>query len=107
MPMSPQKKRQWRLDNPDYLKQYRKENRERFLRYEANRNKDKVKARSKLNYFVCKGIIKRPEACERCRKSAKVEGHHNDYSKPLVVEWLCKECHYVTYHPERTLGAIS
>ncbi len=30
-----------------------------------------------------------------CRATnAKVHAHHHDYSKPLDVEWLCKDCHW-------------
>lgn len=30
--------------------------------------------------------------CEHCG-AAKANGHHEDYSKPLVVIWLCRVCH--------------
>jgi rubrerythrin len=42
-------------------------------------------------------LIKKP--CERCNSIHKVEGHHEDYSKPLEVVWLCKSCH-VARHAE-------
>lgn len=59
--------------------------------YEKNRGK--VKAREKLNYYVDKGYILRPKKCMKCKKSGKIEAHHKDYSKPLEVDWLCKQCH--------------
>ena len=32
-----------------------------------------------------------PQPC-KCG-ATKVEMHHPDYSKPLLVEWLCRPCH--------------
>lgn len=44
------------------------------------------------------GILKRPERCEDCgqppSKTARpLHGHHESYSKPLEVNWLCYGCH--------------
>ena len=40
------------------------------------------------------GKIKKPECCQHCnKKTADLETHHNDYSDPLKVIWLCKTCH--------------
>lgn len=36
--------------------------------------------------------------CEVCG-SKKVEGHHDDYSRPLSVRWLCAE-HHNQWHKE-------
>lgn len=37
--------------------------------------------------------LPRPEACSRCLRVGKVEGHHEDYAKPTEVVWLCNPCH--------------
>jgi len=39
-------------------------------------------------------LLKQP--CEVCGKT-KVEAHHDDYSKPLDVRWLCK-FHHTEHH---------
>lgn len=33
-----------------------------------------------------------PQPCEACGKT-KVVAHHDDYSKPLSIRWLCQSCH--------------
>ena len=34
-----------------------------------------------------------PKPCERCGFALGVQAHHEDYSKPLEVVWLCTKCH--------------
>jgi hypothetical protein len=34
-----------------------------------------------------------PKSCERCGHAVDVSAHHEDYSRPLDVNWLCKSCH--------------
>jgi len=65
--------------NPKRQSNYRKE------------NPDKNRAHALLNYHVKHGnIVKMP--CQICGKE-KVDGHHEDYSKPKEVIWLCRTHH--------------
>lgn len=54
---------------------------------------DRVAARQALNNAVKRGDVVRPSACESCAAPGRVTGHHDDYSKPLQVRWLCHSCH--------------
>ena len=51
------------------------------------------KAHSALNYAVKIGKITKPTICSVCHKEKKLHGHHDDYTKPLDVEWMCVVCH--------------
>ena len=55
------------------------------------------RARRKVRYAVRRGIIQKPNTCERCGKTfehARLEGHHHaGYGEPLSVIWLCRHCH--------------
>ena len=43
---------------------------------------------------ACKcGKIQRPKECQQCFIECTPDGHHEDYSKPFEVVWLCKGCH--------------
>ena len=55
-------------------------------------NKIKDAARSAVFHAVKAGRLIPAVACEKCSVPA-VEAHHEDYSKPLEVKWLCVACH--------------
>ena len=42
-----------------------------------------------------------PKPCEVCGR--KAEAHHDDYSKPLAVRWLCRK-HHVAHHVKARLS---
>lgn len=57
------------------------------------KHKEKWIARAKLRYAVSKGLIKKLKRCEVCEEVKPLQGHHEDYSLPLEVVWLCTRCH--------------
>lgn len=63
---------------------------------------EKERARNAVNNAVRDGrLIRRP--CEVCG-NPKSEGHHDDYSKPLEVRWLCRVHHEAFHHPMQEAG---
>lgn len=81
-----------RLRHYEWSKNHREEINE-FQRNWYQKNKEKRKAHVVLNRAVNKGIVMRPESCSECNKKCKPDGHHEDYSKPLEVVWICRACH--------------
>jgi hypothetical protein len=56
---------------------------------------EKHRIRARVNDAIRYGKMTKPSSCSNCgTKKARIEGHHEDYSKPLEVIWLCKKCHY-------------
>lgn len=55
-----------------------------------------VVARQMVRNRIHGGTLERG-ACEVCGVSKDIQAHHNDYSKPLEVRWLCRK-HHVEYH---------
>lgn len=63
----------------------------------AERNPEKRRAQGLVAYHIRSGNITR-QPCQVCG-AAKSEAHHEDYSKPLDVIWLC-DTHHKARHRE-------
>jgi hypothetical protein len=50
-------------------------------------------ARVAVGNAVRDGVILRSPECEICAVPCETHGHHEDYSKPLEVIWVCTACH--------------
>ncbi len=67
-----------------------KKSRDKWLR----KNIVKRSASILLGNYVRDGKVIKPDCCENCKaKHDRLHGHHDDYSKPLDVRWLCPLCH--------------
>ena len=83
-------KKLWAEKNKEKLKEYRREYRRKYV----ERKKVEQLARSRLHNAIRFGKIVRPDTCSNCNMKGLIHAHHNDYSKPLEVEWLCHQCHF-------------
>lgn len=88
----------WRDENPEVaalkMREWRKNNKERHLEFIKNykrNNPNKATAHLIVKDAIRVGIMKR-KPCEVCGKE-NAHAHHEDYSKPLNVIWLCQKHH--------------
>jgi len=57
------------------------------------------KARIVVHHARQQGVLVSPNRCTLCGTEGYVVAHHDDYSKPLDVRWLCKKCHMLLDTP--------
>jgi hypothetical protein len=83
-----------------YTDRYRKTKRglEVTAKYQARtyakyQEAGKWKVWAAVKYAISNGRLQRTAACQKCTTEGKVSAHHEDYSKPLDVVWLCRKCH--------------
>lgn len=63
---------------------------------------EKLKARQAIARALKSGKLTKPNICEACGSTGRIEGHHMDYAEQLKVLWLCTSCHS-TYHSNKVL----
>jgi len=82
--------KQWYAENG---RNRRPEYKDIILIWQA-RHPDAVKARIKVAKAIKEGLLERPLRCAKCGKSnCRINGHHDNYSFPYEVLWLCSSCH--------------
>lgn len=93
-------KKDVRENRENKLEYYRAYDRERgarqdseYIRRYREDNPIKYGATTMVGNAVRDGRLKRPDDCEVCGGADRIHGHHDDYSRPLDVRWLCAACH--------------
>ena len=75
---------------------------QRKVQNKKNRNKpiawrkkypERYFAHNELNKALKRGDIVKPDKCIGCLEVSRLHGHHDDYSKPLDVLWMCIQHH--------------
>lgn len=56
-------------------------------------NRHKMYANLLVFRAIKRGELTRPGNCSECGIKCKALAHHEDYSKPMEVIWLCSKCH--------------
>ena len=90
----------YRADNLKKVREYDKLRAKNPERRKANIDINKAwrqedKRRSKCHSAVSRAIKSGElvrQNCERCGNKNSL-AHHEDYDKPLIVNWLCQPCH--------------
>lgn len=79
---------------------YRKANKAKWaaIQHDQRRGplRERYLANKKLQWAVTQGHIVKPRHCSDCGKLVsrrRLHGHHEDYTQPLVVIWVCDPCH--------------
>ena len=82
-----------RAKNPE-----RKKRAAEYLKIWRKKDFNRGVAHSKVYRALQNKTLKKGK-CEKCG-AKKVVAHHDDYTKPLVVRWLCQPCH-ITLHKRK------
>jgi hypothetical protein len=48
---------------------------------------------SAVSNAIKSGRLVRPAFCSECGAECRPDAHHDDYTKPITVRWLCRPCH--------------
>jgi hypothetical protein len=86
----------WRLKNPDKVlamrRRYYLNNQDRIresARKQREKTPDKHTTRKLVHNAVRRGELKR----QKCWCGAEGQAHHEDYTKPYQIMWLCRKHH--------------
>ena len=63
----------------------------RYKKLQVQRYPDRIKARNKVRYAIKVGKLQR-KPCETCGEAPSF-AHHENYGKPLDVNWFCRKHH--------------
>ena len=67
----------------------------------SDEQRQRAVARAYANVYQRRGKLL-PEPCAVCHDPS-AQKHHDDYSKPLQVTWLCRKCHLTIHLNDKTL----
>ena len=102
--------------DPEWVERERSRGRDKYHRLYGNgpnwkspegTPEQKKRACTLLGNAVRSGKVVKPNRCGDCGcRATRIHGHHEDYSQPLAVHWVCPLCHRKRHaiYPERVKG---
>jgi len=94
------------LANRTYGRRHIKEHTKHNSKYRKN-NPEKVAAHLLVAKAIREGVIVKNDYCELCGSNYKVSAHHEDYSKPLDIIWLCDTCHKKVHKEKNAIRRLA
>ncbi len=88
---------EWYARNKEHRKAYQNE----------RRDPEKEKARYAVRREIKAGKLFKPTHCSECNIRKSVDAHHKDYSQPLEITWLCRECHSRVHNLKTYIMGVS
>ena len=67
-----------------------------WLKYKYHEDEEynlKHKVRALTRSYIKAGILVK-KSCEECGSIKKIQAHHEDYTRPMDIKWLCQKCHH-------------
>lgn len=99
-------KAKWRRENPERDREIRRASYRRNAEKIAQRNlekrskeREKACARTAVARALASGTLVRGSCEVGGDCFGRIEAHHDDYSKPLEVRWICKGHHMRMHSP--------
>lgn len=75
------------------FKNWATRNKRAYVNRFRSRYPEKAKAHDAVKNALARGVLVRPVACQRCDAIGNTAAHHEDYSRPLDVVFVCRSCH--------------
>jgi len=76
------------------------------LKYRKH-NKDRARAFMLVQCAIRRGALDKPAYCPRCGSTIRIQAHHEDYSKPEEVDWMCQKCHSALHRQKDIAATIA
>lgn len=70
-------------------------------------NHSTVQVHKRVAWAVKSGRLIPAKFCSECGSTGRIHGHHDDYTKPLEVRWLCPLCHVAWHRENEAITGVS